>query len=154
MKFVAGMLALAVAMTFVGKLSAADDTQAKSHRHGGAMGFDMLKGLKLTADQKAQVKDLHKEFGPKFKAAFDSVLTDEQKTARDDAVKAAKDAGKKPREVQKAAHDAVKLTKEQRTKLTEAMKPLQKEVNEKIMAILTPEQKEQLKQKCEKKDSK
>ncbi len=107
-------------------------------------------GLKLTDDQKAQVKELRKEYGPKFKAAADSILTAEQKKARADAVKAAKAEGKKGREVMKAAHEAVKLTDEQKAKIKEAMKPLHKEVREKIMAILTPEQKAQLKQKCEK----
>ena len=148
MRFVASVLALAVALTIVGKVSAADDApKAKSHQHGFGMGFEMLKGLTLTDDQKAQVKELGKEYGPKFKTAFESVLTDEQKKARDDAVKSAQDAGKKPREVMKAAHDAVKLTDEQKAKAKEAVKPLRKELREKIMTILTDEQKAQVKAK-------
>jgi Spy/CpxP family protein refolding chaperone len=152
MKFVAGVLALAVAFAMVGKLSADDKScpTSKPQRHAMAGPWDLLKGLNLTDDQKAQVKALRKEYMPKFKAAADNILTDEQKKARDDAVKAAKAEGKKRGEVMKAAHEAVKLTDEQKTKMKEAVKPLHKEVHEKLMAILTPEQKAQLKQKCEK----
>jgi Spy/CpxP family protein refolding chaperone len=150
MKFVASLLALAVAFTVVGKLSA-DDAPAKPKHHGMAGPFEMLKGLDLTADQKAKVKEVGKEFHSKMKAAADSILTDEQKKARDEAIKSAKDAGKKGREIQKAAREAVKLTDEQKAKMKDAMKPVAKEIRDKLMAILTPEQKEQLKQKCEKK---
>jgi len=153
MKIVASMLALAVALTFVGNLSAADKPSGK-HGHGMAAPWDMLKGLNLTDDQKAKVKELHKEYGPKYHAAADSVLTDEQKTARADAIKAAKADGKKGPEVRKAAMQAVKLTDEQKAKMKEAVKPLNKEIKDKLLAILTPEQKDQLKQNCEKKASK
>ncbi len=97
MRCVASVLALAVALTFVGKLSAADDqaSPAKSHHHAMMAPWDILNGLTLTADQKAKVKELGKEYRPKFKAAFDSILTDEQKKARDDAVSAAKANSKK-----------------------------------------------------------
>ena len=49
----------------------------------------------------------------------DSVLTADQKKARDDAVKAAKDAGKKGPEVLRAARAAVKLTDDQKAKMKE-----------------------------------
>ncbi len=156
MRFVASVLALAVALTIVGKLSAADDqtTPAKSHHHGMMAPWDMLKGLTLTDEQKAKVKEVGKEYRPKFKAALDSVLTDEQKKAREDAVNAAKADGKKGREVVKAGAQAVKLTDEQKAKMKEVVKPLNKEVRQKLMAILTPEQQAQVKQNCEKKASK
>jgi Spy/CpxP family protein refolding chaperone len=150
MKSVASILALAVALTMVGKLWANDDKTCPASKHHHAMGMpcDMLKGLNLTDDQKAKVKELHKEFGPKFKAAADSILTADQQKARDDAIKAAKAEGKKGPEVWKAAMHAVKLTDEQKAKFHEVMGPLHKEAHEKLMALLTPEQKEQLKQKC------
>ena len=87
MRIVVSVLALAVALTIVGKLSAADDKACPAtepQHHAMGMPWDILKGLNLTDDQKAKVKELHKE------------------------------------------------------------------IHEKLMAILTPEQKEQLKQKCEK----
>jgi Spy/CpxP family protein refolding chaperone len=156
MKFVAGLLALAVALTVVGKLSAADDATPKAGKGQHAMHgpWDMLRGLQLTDEQKAKVHEVMKEYGPKLKTARDSILTDEQKKARDDAVKAAKDAGKKPGEVMKAAFEAVKLTDDQKTKMRETMKPLNKEIRGKLMSILTDEQKAQVKQKHHKSDSK
>ena len=150
MRIIASVLALAVALTIVGKLSAEDKAcpTTKPQHHTMGMPWDCLKGLNLTDDQKAKVKDLRKEYGPKFKAAADSILTADQKKAREDAVKAAKAEGKKGPEVGKAAMQAVKLTEDQKAKMKEVMKPLHKEVHEKLMAILTSEQKEQLKQKC------
>jgi Spy/CpxP family protein refolding chaperone len=151
MRIVASVLALAVALTIVGRLSAADDKACpttKPHHHAMGTPWDVLKGLNLTDDQKAKVKELRKEYGPKFKAAADSVLTADQREAREDAVKAAKAEGKKGPEVGKAAMEAVKLTDDQKAKMKEVMKPLHKEVHEKLMAILTSEQKEQLKEKC------
>jgi Spy/CpxP family protein refolding chaperone len=151
MRIVASVLALAVALTIVGKLSADDDKACpttKPQHHSMGMPWDVLKGLNLTDDQKAQVKELRKEYGAKFKAAADSVLTADQQKARADAVKAAKAEGKKGPEVGKAAMEAVKLTNDQKAKMKEVMNPLHKEVHEKLMAILTSVQKEQLKEKC------
>jgi len=151
MRILASVLALAVALTMVGKLWADDDKACpatKPHHHAMAMPWELLKGLNLTDDQKAKVKELHKEYGPKFKAVADGILTTDQQKARDDAVKAAKAEGKKGPEVWKAAMNAVKLTDDQKAKLMEAMKPLHKEVHTKLLAILTSEQREQLKQKC------
>ena len=76
MKIVAGVLALAVALTMVGRLSADDDKTCPATKHHHAMGMpcDMLKGLNLTDDQKAKVKKLHKEFHEKLLA----ILTPEQ----------------------------------------------------------------------------
>ncbi len=151
MRIVASVLALAVALTFVGKVLADDQPAPKQHHHAMVGPWDMLKGLNLTDDQKAKVKALRKEYGPKFHAAADSVLTDEQKTARADAIKAAKAEGKKGAEAHKAVANAVKLTDDQKCKIKEAMKPLNKEVKDKLMAILTQEQKYKLKKACEKK---
>ncbi len=93
---------------------------------------------------------------------MDSVLTDEQKKAREEAIKTAKDAGKNMRDTFKAASEAVKLTDDQKTKLREemqAMRPVVTELRGKINAILTPDQQEQVKKffggrkkKAEKKD--
>ena len=151
MRSVVGMLALATALTMVGRLWADETCPASKpgHHEHHAMGFcHMLKGLSLSDDQKAKLKALKEEYKPKFKAAADSILTADQQKARDEAVKAAKAEGKKGPEVWKAARHAVKLTDEQKAKFHEAMKPLHKELHEKVMALLTTEQKEQLKHKC------
>jgi len=109
----------------------------------------MLKGIDLTDAQKAQLKEIQKEFGPKLAEAMKkmAVLTPEQKKARAEAAKAAKAAGKKGKEAREAVQAAVKLTDEQKAKMAEArkaMRPLEKELREKVLGVLTPEQKEKL----------
>ena len=142
------VLALVVSLVFIGNLSAADQkappTKAE-HQADGPWG--MLKGLNLTDAQKAKVKELGKEYEPKFKAAADKVLTADQKKARDAAVKAAKDSGKKGPEAFKAVMAVVRLTDAQKAKMKEAMQPLVTEFREKMKAILTPAQQDQLKGK-------
>jgi Spy/CpxP family protein refolding chaperone len=157
MRVVASMLALAVALTFVGKLMAADEAapKAKPHQHGAALG--VLKGVDLTAEQKKQVAAVMKEYAPKLKEMHqkvDGILTAEQKKAREEAVTEAKAAGKKGADLYKAIHGAVKLTAEQKAQMGEVRKEMsavQKEMNAKLLDLLTPEQKEQLKAKAKSK---
>ncbi len=79
----------------------------------------VLKGLDLSADQKAQIDALKKEFQPKLdeRKLLESILTPEQKAKLAEAKK--------------------------------QMKPVYQEFREKIMAVLTPEQREQLKKRAE-----
>lgn len=110
----------------------------------------MVAGLTLADDQKAKIGEIGKEFGPKLAEVMKKmdVLTPEQKKAKADAAKAAKAAGKKGKEAQAAIDAAVNLTEEQKAKIAEAKKemaPLEKDLCEKVTAVLTPEQKEQLK---------
>ena len=107
-------------------------------------------GLTLTDDQKTSLTDLKKEYGPKLVAAIKKmdVKTPEQKKATAEAVKEAKAAGKKGKELHQAVDAAVTLTDEQKTQLADAKKDvgaLEKELRQKVMSVLTPEQKEQVK---------
>ena len=158
MKAVITVLALAVSLMIVGNLSAAEEKGEHKDKHpNGAMSepWRMLKGLNLTDDQKAKLEGLKKEYGPKLKddrQSMESILTEDQKKVRDEVLKAAKAAGKKPGESWKEVKEAVKLTDEQKAKLAEtrkSMKALHKEIREKIEALLTPEQKEMLKKSRE-----
>lgn len=153
MKVVSMVLALAVSLVMVGQLSAGDDQKAREGRrprHPMAGPWMMLKGLNLTADQKAKVEEIKKAYAPKFKEGrkkFESILTEEQQKARAEARKAAEAAGKKGREVWQEVRAVVKLTDQQKAQLDEARKAgqaMRQEIREKIMALLTPEQKEQL----------
>jgi Spy/CpxP family protein refolding chaperone len=147
MRIMASVLAFAVGLMIVGKLSADDKVCPTTETgHHAMMSGVCLKGLNLTDDQKAKVDVLKKEYRSKFRAAADTILTADQRKARDDAVKAAKAAGKKGPEVWKAAREAVKPTDDQKAKFKEVMRPLRKELHAKVLAILTSEQKEQLKQ--------
>ena len=127
--------------------------EKKERRKRGGPGGDpfalLTRDLNLTDEQKAKVDDLRKELGPKFaelQKKREAIYTPEQKKARDEAMKAARDAGKSPREVFMAGREAVKLTDEQSAKMKEVQKEmgeLEKTRMEKFTAILTPEQKEQ-----------
>jgi|WetSurMetagenome_2_1015567.scaffolds.fasta_scaffold590894_2 Spy/CpxP family protein refolding chaperone len=153
LKAVSTVLVLAVSLIVVDSLAAQE--RHREGPRGGQGGWErieaMVKNLNLTEEQKAKVAELKKEYAPKFKEAtakVEAIATAEQKKARDEAVKAAKAAGKKGPEVMEAARDAMKLTDEQKTKMQEgwkAMQTLGKEARDKVVSILTPEQKEQLK---------
>ena len=123
-------------------------------RRGGSSVLDQVarvKDLNLTDDQKAKLAELKKEYAPKIKelsGTFDKVLTADQKKARDDATKAAKDAGKSRREIFQAGMAAVKLTDAQKAKLADgrkAMQTLNKEITDQVNKVLTPDQQDVLK---------
>ena len=110
----------------------------------------MVAGLKLTDAQKTSLAAVKKEYGPKLMAAIKKldVKTPEQKKAIAEAAKEAKAAGKKGKELHQAIEAAVTLTEAQKTQLAEAKKTmgaLEKELRQKVMSVLTPEQKDQLK---------
>ena len=168
MRVVSTVLALAVSLMLVGNLSAAEEKTRPEGRHQrhpmmerpmverwNMLPTEMLKGLNLTDDQKAKLAELKKEYAPKFKEEAtkrEGLLTDEQKKAREEAVKAAKASGEKARDSWKDVRGAVKLTDDQKAKMAELRKEtetLHKEFREKITALLTPEQKAQLKEKRE-----
>ena len=107
-------------------------------------------GLTLTAAQKTSFAGLKKEYGPKLMAAIKQldVMTPEQKKAAAEARKEAKAAGKTGKEIHQAVDAAVKLTDAQKAKSADAHKKvgaLSKELKQKVLALLTPEQKDQLK---------
>jgi Spy/CpxP family protein refolding chaperone len=151
------VLALAVALVMVGSLVAQDKEKKaprEGRRPGGMLGRvdEMVKNLNLTDEQKAKLEEIKKEYAPKIKEleqTREGILTPEQKKARQEAMKAAKDAGKSRQEVWQAGQAATNLTAEQKAKMAEGRKAgeaLQKEIREKVMSILTPEQKAQLEQ--------
>ncbi len=145
MKVLSMLLALAVSLVIVGNLSAAEEKTGRERHDGdraGAGPFGMLNRLNLTDDQKVKVEEIEKEYAPKFKEAMknlESILTPEQKKARDEAFKAAHEAGKNRQETRKAVEEAVKLTDEQKAKQADARKAmaaLTKEVIDKVKPIL------------------
>ena len=109
-----------------------------------------LASAELGADLTEKVKKIIDEHEPKLnelQAKADAILTDEQKAARRDAQKAAKQAGKKGKEAQDEVTAALKLTAEQQKKMDEAQKELNAargEMNKEIAALLTPEQQDKL----------
>jgi Spy/CpxP family protein refolding chaperone len=106
--------------------------------------------LDLTADQKAKIDELQKQYGSKLQEGFQkqqALLTDEQRKAQQEAMRAAREAGKSETETRAAGQAAVKLTDDQKAKRTETQKEmalLVKKVREKVTALLTPEQQQKL----------
>ena len=113
----------------------------------------MLAGLEISDDQKAKLGEIQKEFGPKLleaMKAMDGILTPEQKQARAEAGKAARDAGKKGKEMADAVEAALKLSDDQKAKFTEARKQMgeiEKGLRAKVTEVLTAEQKAKLQKK-------
>jgi hypothetical protein len=147
------MLSLALALLIATPLLAADkekkEARAKKGEKKPAKAFSLadvtlklFAKAELTEEQVSKIKALSKEYTPKLSAArkkLDSILTDEQKQQRREALAAAKKAGKKPSEV----INAFKLTTEQQ----EAQEAARKELREcqgaymkAVFALLSPEQ--------------
>lgn len=146
------MMALAVAVTSAA-VAAEKKGEKKAPPCPAMQRVERLtQGLTLTAEQKEKFAPICKELGPKFKEAMKKgdVLTPDQKKAAAAAAKEAKAAGKSPKDVMAAGAAAVTLTDEQKAKKAEAQKeitPLEKELREKVLAVLTPDQQEQVKKK-------
>jgi Spy/CpxP family protein refolding chaperone len=153
MRTISTVLVATISLAIVGTLAAAEQGKGAKGKRSNASApgifFFVLK-LDLTADQKAKVAELQKEYGPKLQEGFQKqqdLLTDEQRKAQQDATKAARDAGKSETEARAAGQAAVKLTDDQKAKRAEMQKemaPLMKEAREKVTALLTPEQQEKL----------
>ena len=109
------------------------------------------KGITLNEDQRGKLAALNKEFGPKLAACRKEaagIITADQRKAQAAAIKEAKAAGKKGKEIRAAAEAAANITGEQKTKQAEckkAMGAIQKEIRTGLSAILTDEQKAQIK---------
>ena len=111
--------------------------------------------LEFTDEQGQKLEKIRDEFEPKLKeihGKIAAILTEEQKSAGEAAMKSAKDSGKteKDRAYYEAIEAAVKLTdaqKEQLTKIDPDLRALFKEASKKVMDVLTPEQQAKLKEK-------
>jgi hypothetical protein len=126
--FVKAMMVLAL-IGMIGLAFAQDNKGGK--KKGGNPAAGLLKKVDaltdLTAEQKEKIAAINKEHEPKLAAAAKKVndsLTPEQRRARQEAQKAAKDAGKKGKEAQAEALAAMKLTDEQKKTYDAAQKEL------------------------------
>lgn len=156
-----GVVALAAALLAAGNLWAAEEKSKRGPEgrppRGPAVGqfTEMLKGINLNDEQKAKLDELKNYYGPKIKdlrQQHENILTEEQKKTRAEAVKAAREAGKKGEEIRKEAQAAMKITDEQKAQMEKTEKQtrsLRAEIREKVLAILTPEQKAELKKRHE-----
>ena len=115
--------------------------------------FAFPKQIKLDEKQQAKLEELKKEYAPKLKELDEKlakVLTPERVKPAAEARKAAAAAGKDKKEQRRAYEEALKLSDEekaQRKEIQAERKKLQAEIREKKIALLTDEQKEELKPK-------
>jgi Spy/CpxP family protein refolding chaperone len=124
------------------KLAADKEERQERRAEGLAERVAHLRELDLTDGEAAKIGDIRKEYRPKIEQALQQLqglLSDEQKKAREEALK----AGKNRREVLQALN----LSDEQRQKVQAVGKDvatLVREEMEKIRDVLSAEQKEQL----------
>jgi len=133
------------------KLEATKEERQERRAEGLAERIAHLRELDLSDAEVAKMEEIRKEYQPKIEKAtkeLQGLLTDDQKKARQEALR----AGKKRREVV----EALKLTDEQKTKVQAVAKEvgdLVREEMEKIRDVLSAEQKEKLDElKDERKD--
>ena len=108
----------------------------------------------LTDEQQVKVKALAAEHGPKLAAVRKkAALSAEQKAARSKALKDNKAAGKKGKEARVAVEAAAKLSDDQKAAMAELRKA-NRAFNAKIVALLSPEQKQKQGIKAPKKGQK
>ncbi len=130
------VLALALVMLIASPLMAKDEKPKKEGPGPAAERIAKItKSLTLTDAEKAKLDDLAKQYNSKFCDAQKKgeVLTDDQKKACMAAEKAAKDAGKKGKEIHQAGEAAVTLTDQQKAQKADAQKAtkgLEKELRE------------------------
>lgn len=105
-----------------------------------------LSAADLPTDVREKANKVVQDDAPKLKdaqAKIDSILTAEQKQARKQAQKDAKTSGKKRKDAQASALAAMKLTDEQKSKLSAAeseLKSAQAALMRDLRGVLSPEQ--------------
>ena len=140
-----------LAFAVISPTFAADKANKAKKKKPARVAIQVPKGIKLNEDQRAKLAALNKELGPKLAACRKEaagIITADQKKAMGAAIKEARTAGKKGKEIREAAEAAANLSEDQKTKQADckkAMGALQKEVRAGLADILTDEQKAQLK---------
>ncbi len=105
------------------------------------------KGLELTTEQKAVVAQLDEKFGPRIaelRARQAKVISADQLKSRNEAMKKAREDGKKGKELQAAADAAAPITEAQKAEMETIrtdMAAVQGEIKTALLAVLTEEQK-------------
>lgn len=159
------LLSVTVGCVLASSLFAADEQPAAKGKKKAKKApatpaaFKLPDAIQLTAEQQTKVDELKTEYSDKLREAtqkVNDVYTAEQLAALQAARKTAVAEGKKGKELKAAVEAAVQLSDEQRKKRDEAqtqLSALQKEVRQKLVALLTDEQKEHIKVKAKKKNA-
>jgi Spy/CpxP family protein refolding chaperone len=159
------LLALAAMAIFCAAIvqTSAQEKQKKQGKKA-AKGPDavgkMVAGIDLTAEQQAKVEEIRKEFRPKLaeiQKRRNQIMTKDRRQTEKDARQAAKDAGKKGKEVKAAVDAALRLAPEEAERLAAIQKEqqaLNAQIDTRVRALLTEEQKAKLPKKAAKKKTK
>lgn len=149
MRLVRTMLTFILVMAVAGPVlakggRAKGDNKAANREIANVLRF--LKKVTLTAEQQTKVESLKSEYKPKVSDGLkkvDDALTPQQKQDKQAAKKKAKADGLKGKAAKAAVDAAVNLTADQKTQLSQAqsdLKATEKELRQKAIALLTPEQ--------------
>lgn len=117
---------------------------------GLARSFTLPGGMTVSDEQKAALKKLSDELGPKLADLTEkhaSILTEERRAARDAAIKEARESGKDRQAATDAVAAAMKMTDAEKTQLPEldqSLRDLNQQIRDRMMALLTAEQKAEL----------
>lgn len=145
------LLTFALILACVATVDAAEKgaKKKKGNKRQAAVRIQALNlpaSIELNADQKEKIAALKKEYTPQFAALQKKnreILTADQLKARREAMKAAKDAGKKGKELREAVNEALKLSDDQKKQMKEVAgetRKLNGEVRGKLKSVLTSEQ--------------
>lgn len=152
---------LLVALTIVflaAPAFAAKKNKDKGKHDAAAAIKKKLDAADLPADVREKVSKVLADDSPKLKEAqakIDGLLTDEQKQAKRTAAKEAKTSGAKRKQAQSSIDAAMKLTDDQRSKLSAAendLKSAEATLKKDLQSVLSSEQIEKLGLKAKKKN--
>jgi Spy/CpxP family protein refolding chaperone len=145
-------LALALVATVAATSFAQDEGKKKKKGPGQPPAIAQLmkktESLGLSDEQKTKIAAIAESYAPKLREAnakLAASLTAEQKKARQEATAKAKADGKKGKEAADAIAAAAPLTEEQKKLQADTqaqVKELTKKLNDEVLSVLTPEQKE------------
>jgi Spy/CpxP family protein refolding chaperone len=165
MKSVRILLVMAFALSIAGAAAAQDKEKTKAKAKAPPLSpaaqamlrierlREAVESLDLTAEQKEQLQKARQDLGPKMKEVVEKIrdlLSEEQRKNVEEAAKKAQEAGKKGAALFRAVESSVKLTDEQTQKMNKVgqeIAALQKEMMKAVMGVLTPEQREKIKEK-------
>jgi Spy/CpxP family protein refolding chaperone len=120
---------------------------------GVARTFSIPGGITISDEQKAGLKTVQDELGAKLTDLTEkhaALLTDERRTAREAAYKEARESGKDREATSAAINAALNMTDAEKTQLAEletSLRELHQQIRERVMALLTPEQRTELEKK-------
>jgi Spy/CpxP family protein refolding chaperone len=121
---------------------------------GVARAFTLPEGIPTSEEQKASLKALHGEFGGRLAELNERMallLTDERRAAREAAFREARESGKDREATTAAVEAALKMTPAEKAQLSEIeqnLRDLNQQIRERMVTILTPEQKAELEKRA------